>query len=57
MKYVIIVLVLLLCGCSVTNEVVSETTQMRSLKDMMNESIVNDMYERDTLGMKIYLIK
>jgi hypothetical protein len=52
-------LLIVLTGCSVVKptQVVSNTTQLKSLREMVNESIIQDMCEGDTLGKQVYLIK
>lgn len=56
MKYLLILLIVL-TGCSTNKTIYPVKTT--SLKDDVNESIINDFYDGDTTGVssKVYLLK
>ena len=56
MKYLLILLIVL-TGCSTSKTI--HPVKTTSLKDDINESIINDFYDGDTTGVssKIYLLK
>jgi hypothetical protein len=58
-KTILFIFLIALTGCNATRstQVVSETTQMKSLTEMVNESIVQDVYDGDTLGKKVFILK
>ena len=57
MKYILLFLVILLIGCSSSKTIINDVDF--SLKDEINESIIEGFYNGDTTGISknIYMLK